>query len=115
MREMAWVPSWLGEWADEYPNFRNFPVFAALSALLFFVATLYQPLVTRYGRWRIAFGVFVATGLLGIALEALQLLLPHRWADWRDVFWSVAGTFAGAIVAVIISMFFAPRSKLSAR
>ncbi len=103
MREMAWIPSWLGEWADRNPNFRNFPVFCALSALLFFVVTLYQPLVTRYGRWRIAFGVFVTTGLLGIMLEALQLLLPHRWADWRDVFWSVAGAFFGALVAWIVA------------
>jgi glycopeptide antibiotics resistance protein len=103
MREMAWIPGWIGEWADRTPNFRNMPVFAALSALLCFVVTLYQPLVTRHGRWRIAFGVFVATGLLGIALEALQLLLPHRWADWVDVFWSVAGAFFGALVAWIVA------------
>jgi hypothetical protein len=37
MREMAWIPAWLGEWADRNPNFRNFPVFAALSAVLFLV------------------------------------------------------------------------------
>jgi len=58
MREMWWIPGWLGEWADRNGNFRNFPVFAALAALLFFVFTFYQPLVTRYGRWRIAFGAF---------------------------------------------------------
>jgi VanZ family protein len=103
MREMAWIPGWIGEWADRNPNFRNMPVFAALSALLFFVVTLYQPLVTRHGRWRLAFGAFVATGLLGVLLEALQLLLPHRWADWVDVFWSVAGAFFGALVAWIVA------------
>jgi len=37
MREMAWIPGWIGEWADRNPNFRNFPVFAALSAVLFLV------------------------------------------------------------------------------
>jgi hypothetical protein len=37
MREMWWIPAWLGEWADRNPNFRNFPVFAALSAVLFLV------------------------------------------------------------------------------
>jgi hypothetical protein len=26
MREMWWIPSWLGEWADRNPNFRNMPV-----------------------------------------------------------------------------------------
>ena len=103
MREMAWIPSWIGEWADRNPNFRNMPVFAALSALLFFVVTLYQPLVTRHGRWRIAIGAFVATGLLGVLLVVAQLLLPHRWADWLDIFWSVAGAFFGALVAWILA------------
>ena len=37
MREMWWIPDGLGEWADRNGNFRNFPVLAALAALLFFV------------------------------------------------------------------------------
>jgi VanZ family protein len=47
----------------------------------------------------------VCAGALGVLLEALQLLLPHRWADWRDVFWSVAGALTGALVALIIACF----------
>jgi VanZ family protein len=79
-----------------------------------FVFTRYQPLATRYGQRRLAFGVFVATGLLGASLEVLQLLLPNRWADWRDVFWSVSGAFAGALAAYFISGILAPNSKRSA-
>lgn len=42
MREMWWIPDWLGTWADRNGNFRNFPVFAALAALLFFVLRFFQ-------------------------------------------------------------------------
>ena len=37
MREMWWIPDWLGTWADRNGNLRNFPVFAAFSAVLFLV------------------------------------------------------------------------------
>ncbi len=96
MREMAWIPSWLGEWADRNGNFRNMPVFAALAALLFFVVALYQRLVTRCGRWRIALGVFIATALLGASLEVAQLLLPGRHADPMDLLWMTLGAFVGS-------------------
>jgi hypothetical protein len=102
MREMWWIPGWLGEWADRYPNFRNFPVFCAFSALIVLVVTRYQPLATRYGRWRLAFGVFVATSLLGASLEVLQLLfLPNRHFDWADIGWSASGAFAGATAGLV--------------
>lgn len=104
MTELPFIPQWLGEWADRNPNFRNFPVFAALSALLFFVVTFYQRLVTRYGRWRIALGVFSATGLLGIVLEVAQILIPGRVADWHDVLWASLGALAGTFVGALALM-----------
>jgi hypothetical protein len=99
MREMPWIPGWIGEWADRNPNFRNFPVFAALSALLFFVVTFYQPLVTSCGRWRLAFGVFAASSLLGALLEVAQARIPGRWADPFDVMWSALGALVGVSIA----------------
>ena len=100
MREVIWIPSWLGEWADRNGNFRNFPVFAALAALLFFVFTFYQRLVTRYGRWRLAFSAFLVTALLGASLEVAQLLfLPNRHFDWADIGWLAAGAFVGAFLS----------------
>jgi len=112
MREMAWIPQWLGEWADRNPNFRNFPVFAALAALLFLVfsvlpSSFYSSLKLKFQpfSFRTALRAAVCASALGILLEVAQLFLPHRWADWRDVFWSVAGAFAGALVALIIACF----------
>jgi len=119
MREMWWIPQWLGEWADKNPNFRNMPVFAAFTFVLFFVWSSFRPSnrtseAPKHCLVRLAFGVFVATALLGILLEVLQLLLPNRWADWRDVCWSVSGAFAGALAAYFISGILAPNSKRSA-
>jgi glycopeptide antibiotics resistance protein len=131
MREMWWIPGWLGEWADRNGNFRNFPVFAALAALLFFVlrffqlntancrlttstpaSTSNQPLVTRYGRWRIAFGAFAATALLGVLLEVAQLLLPNRHADPMDLLWMTLGAFVGAFSAGSVSMLLLSRIRV---
>ncbi len=103
MREMVWIPQWLGEWADRNPNFRNFPVFAALSALLFFVVVGYRPPTTRNFRWLIALGVFVVTALIGVALELLQRTLPGRWSDPWDVMWSTLGALTGALAAAWLS------------
>ena len=118
MREMAWIPGWIGEWADRNPNFRNMPVFAALAALLFLVfsvlpSSFYSSLKLKFQpfSFRTALRAAVCASALGVLLEALQLLLPHRWADWRDVFWSVVGAFAGAFVAWSVSMPSAPYSK----
>jgi VanZ family protein len=99
MSEIRFIPSWLATWADANPNFRNMPVFAALAALVYIVVTFDQPLATRYGLWRLAFGAFIGTTLLGVALEALQLLLPGRWADPLDVMWSALGALVGVSVA----------------
>lgn len=110
MREMVWIPAWLGEWADRNPNFRNFPVFAAFSALLFCVFGLFS-LNTGNCELKTALRAAVCGSALGVLLEVAQLLLPHRWADWRDVFWSVSGACLGALAACFIAMIFADGSK----
>ena len=121
MTELPFIPQWLGAWADRNPNFRNFPVFAALAFLLFFVCnsfrlqtancylptsntTSYPRLATRYGRWRIAFGAFLATALLGTSLEVAQILIPGRVADWHDVLWASLGALTGAFLGVLALM-----------
>ncbi len=128
MTELPFIPQWLGEWADRNPNFRNMPVFAIFSALLFFVWSLlfptsdirppasglshlptsdptsYPRLATRYGRWRLAFGAFLATALLGILFEVAQILIPGRVADWHDVLWASLGALTGAFLGVLALM-----------
>ena len=145
MREMWWIPDWVGEWADRNGNFRNFPVFAVFAALLFLAfntnhAGLPRRSETKEGAaprvggfvfrsfrlppvncdlptskqsfsllvpgllvLRRAALCFCAATLLDASLEVAQLLLPHRWADWRDVLWSVTGAFAGAFAAMLLS------------
>lgn len=103
MREMWWIPGWLGEWADRHGNFRNFPVFATFATVLVCAVTAHAPPVTRYGWLRLAFGAFITTALLGILLEAAQLFLPHRWADPIDIVWSLLGAFVGAAVACLVA------------
>ena len=105
MREMWWIPDWLGTWADRNGNFRNFPVFAAFAALLFFVLSL-SPLkhwsseLPNHFPLRLAFGAFLATALLGTSLEVAQLLfLANRHFDWADIGWSTSGALVGATVA----------------
>jgi uncharacterized BrkB/YihY/UPF0761 family membrane protein len=103
MTELRFIPQWLGEWADRNPNFRNFPVFAALSALLFFVVVGYRPPTTRNFRWLIALGVFVFTTLIGVVLELMQRTLPGRWSDPWDVMWSTMGSLAGVLCALVLA------------
>jgi VanZ family protein len=55
---------------------------------------------------------FCAAAVLGALLEVLQLLLPHRWADPMDVFWSVLGAFVGASFAGLVSTLLLPRRSV---
>ena len=115
MREMWWIPGWLGEWADRYPNFRNFPVFAAFAALLFLVFnTSHAGAAPRAGgfvfksfslkaanfRLNTALRAAACSSALGFSLEVAQLhFLANRHFDWADIGWSTSGAFVGATVA----------------
>lgn len=125
MREMWWIPAWLGEWADRNGNFRNMPVFALFSALLFLVFNTCHALaaprvggfVFRFFRLptadrtlNTALRAAVCASALGVALEVLQLLLPGRWADPMDVMWMTLGAFVGAFSAGSVSLLCSSRS-----
>jgi glycopeptide antibiotics resistance protein len=98
MREMWWIPDWLGTWADRNGNFRNFPVFAVFAALLFFVFRFFR-LPTANRILPTALRAAVCVSALGVVLEALQLLLPNRHADPMDLLWMTLGAFFGAAIA----------------
>lgn len=136
MREMWWIPEWVGEWADRNGNFRNMPVFAVFAALLFFAWNLLSPFsdirpptsakslglpsasphavsktrlfVSRLLVLRRAALCFCAAALLGASLEALQLLLPNRHADPMDLLWMTLGASTGAFGSAYIFKLFAP-------
>jgi hypothetical protein len=115
MREMAWIPGWIGEWADRNPNFRNFPVFAALSAVLFLVFnTSHAVAASREGgfvfgslslntancKLKTALRAAVCASALGALLEVAQLLfLSNRHFDWADIGWMSSGALVGAALA----------------
>jgi hypothetical protein len=103
MAEMPFIPNWLGIWGDANPNFRNMPVFAVFSGLLFFVAAAYyQPPACHYCLWQLALGAFLATAALGAALECVQTWIPSRWADPLDVIWSILGAVVGASASLTV-------------
>jgi hypothetical protein len=119
MREVWFIPTWLGVWADQNPNFRNFPAFAALAALLFLALRSMRshlPALSRLGWFDLALFAAVVAGVIGVALELLQpeFRLRSREASFEDISWSVAGAFAGALGGVLASKMLArPRSATS--
>jgi VanZ family protein len=95
------------------------PVFAAFAALLFLVfsvlpSSFYSSLKLKFQpfSFRTALRVAVCASALGALLEVAQLLLPHRWADPMDVFWSVLGAFVGACFAGLVSTLLLPRRSV---
>ena len=47
----------------------------------------------------------IMVSLFGVLLECLQIWLPTRFFDPYDIAWSIAGAFAGSILAFSVSIF----------
>ena len=79
------LPHWaIIDWADRHGEFRNFPAFFVLG-LPFLVV------IRRRSRRAIAIGLLAFAGM---AVEIVQIWLPHRYASVMDVLWSWAGLAA---------------------
>lgn len=94
LREVSWLPGWLGAWADQHGDLRTgVPFFVlssyfALEAWWTFRSFKYLP----YVLWILgASGLLV---LLGLA-EVIQVWLPQRTASFGDIAWGSVGTIAG--------------------
>lgn len=82
LSELPWLPHWLSAWADEYGVARNVAAFFAFGLVGF----------TLLGRgWRPA----VLQGIFATGLEVVQIWLPRRLFDWRDIAASLLGLFLG--------------------
>lgn len=100
MQSIPWIPDFIARWADRNPNFRNFPAFGLLSFALFTATLLLRdkqiPLV------RTALICTLITILLAALFELLQLALPNRSADWRDILWSALGALTATLLPAFI-------------
>jgi len=126
MSRIWWIPDWVGNWADRHPYFRNFPPFAAFSALLFFVWQFLSPVSDLQSpasglrslgsascllpTSKQSFSLFVpsplilrratlcfgAVALIGTSLEFLQQMIPERAAYAHP--WQIMWSVAGAFV-----------------
>jgi len=93
MTTVRWLPRFIAVWADHHGRFCNFPAYAMLAVPFLMVTTntLRRACVVAL------LVVFVAL------LELVQLWIPTRVADLRDIFWGGAGILAvwGIFEAVI--------------
>ena len=82
---IRWLPHWFSKWADRHGVFRNFPAYALL-------ATPFLILTRNHAGQRAGIMIFLA--ILAAALEVVQLWIPPRVADVKDVLTSWAGLLA---------------------
>lgn len=91
MREISWLPPWVATWADRHWVLRSFVGFFLLGLVWF-------SLVRR--GWR---HVGALCGF-ATAVEVVQLWIPRRVYDWRDIAASILGVLAAwAIVAMSVT------------
>ncbi len=74
VRDFAWIPGWFARWVDTNGVWRNSWAFGVLAALA-------GGAVSRGKRIYVYLGV----ALFAAGLETLQLMIPSRVFDWRDI------------------------------
>ncbi|MDB4265233.1 VanZ family protein [bacterium] len=91
MAGQAWIPRWLGEWADESPNFRTMLPFVPLAFLLV------RCFSGKGGPQSFLWAVFLSFACLFLA-EGGQVWLPQRTADPADLRWGGLGILLGSLL-----------------
>ena len=104
LQQINWIPSVIASWANEYPSFRNFPAFGFVSMCLSCCIFCSQRPLQLHSFFKFALFSSIIVSFLGILLECLQILLPTRFFDPYDIAWSIAGAFAGSILAFSVSV-----------
>lgn len=100
MQSIHWIPDFIAQWADRNPNFRNFPAFGLLSAVTFLAALFARGRAAN----SIQLALFCAASVTVLAalLEAIQLALPNRSADWRDILYAALGALTGSLIPALV-------------
>ena len=104
LHHIRWLPNAIATWANEYPAFRNFPAFGVLAMSLYFCVFSWLQQVHPKRLLGLALLCSIVVSLFGVLLECLQLFLPARVFDPYDIAWSIAGAFAGSILAFSVSI-----------
>jgi VanZ family protein len=98
------LPNAIATWANEYPAFRNFPAFGVVAMSLYFCVFSWLQQVLPKRLLALALFCSIMVSLFGVLLECLQIWLPTRFFDPYDIAWSIAGAFAGSILAFSVSI-----------
>ena len=104
LQQINWIPSVIASWANAYPSFRNFPAFGVVAMSLFFCVFSWLQQAHPQRLFGLAFFTSIAVSLFGVLLECLQIWLPARFFDPYDIAWSIAGAFAGSVLAFSVSI-----------
>ena len=101
---IPWLPKAIATWANECPAFRNFPAFGVVAMSLYFCVFSWFKKPHRQRLIGLAFFCSIVVSLFGVLLECLQIWLPTRFFDPYDIAWSIAGAFAGSILAFSVTI-----------
>jgi hypothetical protein len=104
LHHIPWLPNAIATWANEYPSFRNFPAFGVVAMSFYFCVFSWIKKHHPRRLFGAAFFCSIAVSLFGVLLECLQIWLPTRFFDPYDILWSIAGAFAGSILAFLVSI-----------
>lgn len=83
------LPTWLSQWTDSHYNLRT--------SVPFFIIGLLSVLLQIKNSYIIGIGIVVV-----ILVESVQLLLPERHFDVKDIAYAVVGLGFGMIIGLII-------------
>ena len=104
LHNIAWLPNAIASWANQHPAFRNFPAFGVVGMSLYFCVFSWLRIAHPQRLFRLAFFCSIVVSIFGVLLECLQIWLPTRFFDPYDIAWSIAGAFAGSILAFLVSI-----------
>ncbi len=77
IQEEHWMPSSVTQWFDAYDQWKNFIGFSAMGIAGFMA----WPQGARGSRWLLWF----LLTLIIVAMELIQIPIPRRWFDFKDI------------------------------
>jgi hypothetical protein len=104
LHHIPWLPKAIATWANDYPAFRNLPAFGVVAVILYFCVFSWFKKPHSKRLLGLAFFCSIVVSLFGVLLECLLIWLPTRFFDPYDILWSIAGAFAGSILAFSVSI-----------